>query len=107
MPYRCWHTGLAPILFDDHDPEGANDQRDSIVAPAQRSQAAQDKASRKRTADGYHVESFRSLLRDLGTLAINKVESTDQGVPPFWKLTRPTTQQQRALDLLEVSPKMV
>ena len=107
--YVEWHMrqSLAPILFDDHDPEGANDQRDSIVAPAQRSQAAQDKASRKRTADGYHVESFRSLLRDLGTLAINKVESTDQGVPPFWKLTRPTTQQQRALDLLEVSPKMV
>lgn len=106
--YVEWHMrqSLTPILFDDHDPDGAKQKRDSIVAPAKRSDAALEKASRKRTQDGHYVESFSSLLRDLGTLAINRVESQDKGVPSFWKLTRPTKQQQRAFDLLGVSPKM-
>ncbi len=106
--YVEWHmrARLAPILFDDHDLEGAKEHRESIVAPAKRSKAALAKASRKRTDDDFHVESFHSLLRDLGTMAINRIESTEPGVPPIWKLTRPPRQQQRALELLEVPARL-
>lgn len=103
--YVEWHMRkrLAPLLFDDLEPEAGRARRTSIVAPATRSPAALEKASSKQTADGYHVESFRSLLRNLGTLALNRIQPTIDGAEPFWKLTRPTPQQQRALDLLGVS----
>lgn len=106
--YVEWHmrTRLAPILFDDHDPEGARASRASIVAPAKRSKAALAKARRKQTDDGYHVESFRSLLRDLGTLALNKIQPSIPNAEPFWKLTRPTKQQHRALELLGVESRL-
>src|SRR5438876_2842545 len=44
--YVEWHMrrALAPILFDDHDPDAAAAQRPSIVAPAQRSADALKKA---------------------------------------------------------------
>ena len=37
--YVEWHmrSELAPVLFDDHDPEAAQQQRSSVVRPAQRS----------------------------------------------------------------------
>ena len=40
--YVEWHMrrGLAPLLFDDHDPAAAEQQRTSVVAPARRSPAA-------------------------------------------------------------------
>ena len=45
--YVEWHmrSKLAPVLFDDHDPEAGERQRPSVVQPAQRSPAAQAKAS--------------------------------------------------------------
>src|SRR5271166_5005372 len=64
---------LAPILFDDHDRAAAAAERKSIVAPAQRSPAALRKAASRRTDDGMPVHSFRSLIADLATLALNKV----------------------------------
>jgi transposase len=41
--YVEWHMrrALAPVLFDDHEREAAEEARRSIVAPAQRSDAAQ------------------------------------------------------------------
>ena len=68
--YVEWHmrSALAPVLFDDHDPDAAEQQRSSVVQPAQRSPAAQRKAASKRTADDLPVHSFRSLISDLGTL---------------------------------------
>jgi hypothetical protein len=64
---------LAPILFDDHDRAAAAAERPSIVAPAERSPAAQRKVAARRTDDGLPVHSFRSLLSDLATLCLNKV----------------------------------
>jgi len=48
--YVEWHMrqALAPVLFDDHEREAAEQARRSIVAPAQRSKAAKRKASSKR-----------------------------------------------------------
>ena len=73
--YVEWHMRrkLAPILFDDHDKQEAERKRESLVAPAPRSGAAKKKDQSKRTEDDYAVHSFRSLLKDLGTLAKNRV----------------------------------
>ena len=91
---------LAPILFDDDDPEAAQAQRGSIVAPAHRSANAQRKARRKRTDEGLPIHSFQTLLKDLATITKNQMQMREQS---FQMLTTPTTLQQRALDLLQVS----
>ena len=90
---------LAPTLFDDDDQEAAAAQRDSIVAPAQRSPKAQHKAQRKRTDDGWPVHSFQTLLADLATITKNQMQMGDQR---FETITTPTDLQQRAFDLLQV-----
>lgn len=102
--YVEWHMreALAPMLFDDHDPEAAEALRESIVAPAQRSEAAQRKARTKRTEDGMPVHSFQTLLNDLRTIANNRVVPKELKTPPFDKVTRPTALQQKAFDLLGV-----
>jgi len=101
--YVEWHMrrALAPLLFDDEDPEAAQAQRASVVAPAQRSPAAQQKAASKQTADGLPVHSFRSLLADLATLTRNRVRIGEQA---FDMLATPTAVQERALGLLQVRP---
>lgn len=97
-----WHMrqALAPILFDDHDPEAAEASRISPVAKAQPSPAATRKATTKRTNDGQPVHSFRTLLADLATLARNVVNFGKAG--ELTMFTKPTKVQQRALDLLGV-----
>jgi hypothetical protein len=104
--YVEWHMrrSLAPLLFDDHDRETARQSRESVVAPARVSPAAAKKARTKRTEDGDPVESFQQLLDNLGTLALNLVQPSLPGIAPFYKLTRPSTLQQKALDLLGVTP---
>ena len=97
---------LAPLLFDDHDPAGAQAQRRSPVAPAERSPAARRKARRKKTDDGLPVHSFQTLLEDLGTICINHIAPTLPNIPAFDILTQPTPLQQRAFDLLGVKLEM-
>jgi len=101
--YVEWHMrrALAPLLFDDEDQQAAQAQRTSIVAPAQRSESARQKAATKQTADGLPVQSFRSLLADLATLTRNRVRMGEQ---VFDMLATPTAVQQRALELLQVRP---
>jgi hypothetical protein len=69
--YVEWHMreALAPMLFDDHDPASGERLRKSVVAPAQRSPQAEDKARSKRTDDGLPVHGFQSLMRNLATVA--------------------------------------
>ena len=102
--YVEWHMrrALAPILFDDHDVPSAQASRSSAVAPAQRSQSALDKAATKRTDDGGPVHSFTTLLQDLATIAKNRVQPLADPNATFDIVTRPTPNQQRALDLLAV-----
>jgi transposase len=99
--YVEWHMrrALAPMLFDDEDREGAQARRTSIVAPAQRSESAQQKAARKQTADGLPVHSFRTLLADLATLTRNRVRLGEQS---FEMLATPTAVQQRTFQLLQI-----
>ena len=102
--YVEWHMrrALAPLMFDDHDRAGAAAKRRTIVAPAQRSEAALQKAASKRTEDEYPVHSFRTLLADLSTITRNTIRSDATGLE-FERTTRPTPLQARALQLLEVS----
>ena len=102
--YVEWHMrqALAPMLFDDHDPAAGQAARDSEVAPAQRSPAAQRKANTKQTEDGLPVHSFQTLLADLATISRDRIQPRLAGAATFDKVTRPTPVQQRAFDLLGV-----
>jgi transposase len=100
--YVEWHMrrNLATILFDDEDRESAQALRKSVVAPAQRSARARQKAASKQTEDGLPVHSFRTLLQDLATLTRNRVR---MGEHSFDMLATPTPLQVRALQLLQVT----
>jgi transposase len=100
--YVEWHMrqALAPMLFDDDEPAAGEALRTSIVAPAQRSPSAEEKAQSKTTDDGMPVHSFQTLLQDLRTVALNTVQ---MGVETCQMVTAPTPVQQRAFDLLKVS----
>ena len=105
--YVEWHMRrvLSPLLFDDHDPAAAEQQRTSVVAPARRSPAAVAKARRKRTDDDLPVHSFRTLLADLGTLTANTMQVADGGAT-FRLQTQPTPLQRRCFEILSVTPRM-
>ena len=102
--YVEWHmrTQLKPLLFDDDDPEAVAAARTSIVAPAEVSPSAKDKARSKRTAAGLPVHSFRTLLDDLATIAKNRVVARLPNAEPFDLITRPTALQREAFKLLDV-----
>ena len=105
--YVEWHMRrkLAPVLFDDHDRAAGEQQRESVVQPAQRSPAAHRKAGSKRTDDDLPVHSFRSLMSELGTLTANHVRMVDSGAT-FTMHSEPTALQQRCFDLLGVSAQV-
>jgi transposase len=99
--YVEWHMrrSLAPMLFQDHDPEAGEARRASIVAPAQRSPEALDKARSKRTEDGLPVHSFHTLLADLATVTKNTLQMGENTLEIIANLT---PLQQRAFQLLEI-----
>jgi transposase len=103
--YLEWHMRqrLAPMLFDDTDKEAAEALRTSVVAQAQRSSAAVTKQTTGSTPDGLPVHSFRSLLADLATVARNTLTTALAPLYPLTVLTRPTTIQQKAFDLLGIA----
>jgi hypothetical protein len=107
--YVEWHMrqALAPMLFDDHDKKAGARLRESIVAPACRSPEAEVKARTKRTLDGQPVQSFQSLLADLATIVKNTNRPRSASHLTFEVITTPTTHQQRALDLLGVSHRVM
>ena len=100
--YIEWHMrrAWAPILFDDDEPMAGQARRTAVVAPAQRSERAENKARRKRTDDGLPVHSFATLLSDLGTIVRDTIR---MGAVTFQKTTLPTPLQQTAFDLLRVA----
>ena len=105
--YVEWHMRekLKPLLFDDEYPEQAEALRTSVVAPAEVSPSAKDKARRKKTAGGFPTQSFRSLLDNLATLTKNRVVPRLPGAEPFEMLAQPTDLQREAFRLLRVRLK--
>jgi hypothetical protein len=101
--YVEWHLrrALAPLLFEDE--QRGEPPAPSPVAPAQRSAAAKAKARIKRTPDHLPVQSFGDLLKDLATIARNRIQPARKTVPPFDIVTRPTLLQKNALQLLGVT----
>jgi transposase len=103
--YLEWHMRqeLAPMLFDDTDKEAAEATRPSVVAPAQRSEAAIRKQTTGVTPDGLPVHSFRTLLADLATLTRNTIVTALAPALPLIVLARPTPVQRRAYELLQLA----
>jgi transposase len=100
--YLEWHMRqcLAPMLFDDADKAQAEALRSSVVAQAQRSKAAVKKQTTGMTPDGLPVHSFHTLLADLATMARNTIITAITPGHPLTVVTRPTSVQQKAFDLL-------
>jgi transposase len=94
---------LAPILFQDHRPEEGRRRRASVVARAQRSEAAEQKIATGITPEGLPVQDFRSLMGHMATLAMNECCPRGLQQATFDMLTEPTALQQRALELLGIS----
>src|SRR6266700_3822134 len=103
--YVEWHMrqALAPLLFDEEDPDAAEAARKSIVSPAERSPKANSKDALKRTSDGLPVHSFQTLLKDLATLTMNQVRVGDQTVQ---MVATPTPVQQRRASWMHVSSSL-
>ena len=104
--YLTWHLRrrLAPLLFEDDDPDAARAQRCSPLAPARPSPAAQAKTRSRKTSDGFPLHSFPTLLADLATVNLNEVTLTHKLTSRFQVVTTPTPLQQKAFDLLQVTP---
>lgn len=95
---------LAPMLYDESDHKAAAAKRASIVAKAERSDAANRKQTTGRTADGLPVHSFQTLLADLGTYCRIQATTALNEKYLFTLHTRPTPIQQRAFELLGINP---
>ncbi len=95
---------LAPMLYDETDHEAAAASRASIVAKAERSEAARRKQTTGLTDDGLPVHSFQSLLADLATYARIQATTALNDKYVFTLHTRPTPIQQRAFELLALNP---
>ena len=73
------------------------------MAQAQRSPAAVQKQTTKLTPDGLPVHSFQTLLADLATCARNTITTAITPNHPLTIVTRPTTTQHKACQLLGIS----
>ena len=100
--YVEWHLrgALSELMFDDHEREAAEATRPSIVAPAPRSEAAKRKEQERRTPEGFPVQSFQCLLKDLATLCKNRVRWSSRSEVEFERVTMPTALQRRVFELL-------
>ncbi|KAA8955923.1 IS1634 family transposase, partial [Mycobacterium sp.] len=96
--YLIWHLrkAWAPLTFTDHTPP----HRDNPVAPAQRSTAAQAKASTKHDANGNPIRGFRDLLDHLATLTRDRIRYHNADIE-IDKLTDATPTQRRAFNLID------
>ena len=95
--YVEWHLrrALASLLFDDEDP----------ALEAQPSESAKRKKTKRRTEDGLPIQSFATLMAELGTRARYRCRTaSDPDGPKLQRLAEPTPLQRRALQLVNVFP---
>lgn len=101
--YVQWHMQQAwrELLFADED-QAAKAHRDP-VAPARRSQHAEQKIARHTREDGTPLHSFNTLLQELATIVRNTCVTRGARTRsvPFQMVTTPTSTQHRAFQLLQ------
>ena len=104
--YVGWHmrARLKPMLFDDEHLEEASASRASPVVKAVRSEHAKAKDASKLADDGLPLHSFKTLLKDLGTLTYNITHTTLNPEAKIVITTRPTPLQAKAFKLLDLNP---
>ena len=104
--YVEWHmrARLKPMLFDDEHLDEASASRASPVAKAVRSEQAKAKDASKRADDGLPLHSFRTLLKDLGTLSYNIARTAANPSATITITARPTPIQAKAFELLGLNP---
>ena len=104
--YVEWHMRerLKPMLFNDEQLDTANATRASVVTKAVRSEHAKAKDASKTADDGVPLHSFRTLLKDLGTLAYNVTHAQPNPEVKIVLTTRPTPLQAKAFALLALNP---
>ena len=104
--YVQWHmrVRLKPMLFDDEYLEQASASRASPVLKAVRSDHAKAKDASKLAEDGLPLHSFRTLLKDLGTLTYNITHTALNPEAKITLTTRPTPLQDKAFKLLGLNP---
>lgn len=102
--YVEWHMRerLAPILFED-ETDAPPQPRASVVAKACRSERAEKKAATRVTEAGFPVHSFRGVINDLATIALNKLRPKLNGAQAFNQTTVPTPFQKEVARLLQIT----
>jgi transposase len=100
--YVEWHMrkALAPLLFDDEELDENRKTRDP-VKPATPSVSAKEKKAHKLTPEGLVVQSFNTLIKELGTRCRNRcrIRSDSKGAA-FYQVTEMSLLQKRAFQLL-------
>jgi transposase len=101
-----WHmrARLKPMLFDDEQLQEASASRASPVLKAVRSEHAKAKDASKHADDGLPLHSFRTLLKDLGTLSYNIANTPANPSASIVIIARPTPVQAKAFELLGLGP---
>ncbi len=104
--YVEWHlrARLKPMLFDDEHLDEASASRASPVLKAVRSEQAKAKDASKHADDGLPLHSFKTLLKDLGTLTYNITHTALNPEAKIIITTRPTPLQDKAFRLLGLNP---
>ena len=102
--YVEWHMrkALAPLLFDDEQLTDNKKTRDP-VAPAKPSIEAKRKKSKRKTADGLPIHSFKTLLEELGMYMRNYCSIREVNTESKLSINRYTELspvQKRAFELL-------
>ncbi len=91
---------LAPLLFDDEELDENRKSRDA-VKPAKPSVSAKKKKGQKLTSEGFAVQSFDTLLEELGTRCRNRCRmQSDSKGSAFPQLTEMSPLQKRAFQLI-------
>ncbi len=102
--YVEWHMrkALAPLLFDDEQLTNNKKTRDP-VAPAKPSIQAKQKKSKRKTADGLPIHSFKTLFEELGMYMRNYCSIREVNTESNLSINRYTELspvQKRAFELL-------
>lgn len=104
--YVEWHMrkDLSPLLFQDEQLDELRWSRDP-VAKAGPSACVKNKKRTGKTADGFQVHSFKTLINHLAILTRNEccIKSDDCPIT-FIENTQPTPLQRRAYQLMNLSP---